>query len=90
MMTKDLKIEILDFKVFFKRPQYILFWMKHDSWTAQKLQGTHDSASSYWSYTIQDIGELSGRRWKCRRMFSEPLWKCPLNKMYILTTNAFN
>lgn len=46
MTTKDLKIEILDFKVFFKRPQYILFWMKHDSWTAQKLQGTHDSASS--------------------------------------------
>lgn len=62
MMTKDLQIEFLDFQVFFKRLQYILFWMKHDSWTAQKLQGTRDSASSSWSYTIQDIGDLSGRR----------------------------
>lgn len=86
-----LMIDILDLKVIYKRPQNTLFWMKHDSGTAQKLQRTCGNASSSSSYTIQDIGDLSVRRQKCRTMFSRPLWKCPLNKkMYTLTTNPFN
>lgn len=57
-----LKIDILDLKVIYKRPQNILFWVKHDSWTAQKLQGTCDTTSPSSSYTSQVIGDLSVRR----------------------------